>query len=368
MRMHLNKCIVCKYEKINTYRPKIDNLTEFRLNTHTVFEATACDFWGPIFCKHGPCNAAKGECYHEGVKKVYGLVFTCLSTRYCQLYLADNTKTDTFMRLFNQLCSRFGRPKFLISDNASYFRSAKTLLRKIFNEKIAKEQNLDWILSTQYSPHSNGAVEKLNHIIKSKIMRILKNAMLTHQQVFDLFDEVTGMVNSRPLAAQINGNNIDNVSPNMLVFGKNFDLFNDCRSTRNNILDAKTDFIKQLRHRRLLLNSMWRSFAQSYVEDMTLRTKFKDDGSQRQAAINDVVFFFDTRPKKKKTKGVKRVKGVKEPPTTSSPRSSWLIGRITEVFPDKLGIVRKARVLLRDGNSYVRSTRSIAFLETMESD
>ena len=356
IRAYLNKCIVCRNKKHVYYQPKMDNLKDYRLNSHKVFEATACDFWGPVYCKHGPCDAPKGTCPHEGVTKTYGLVFTCLSTRYCQIMVAEDTTTQTFLRLFNELCSRFSRPRYLVSDQASYFRSANTFLRKIYNEKFAKEQNLTWIFATANSAHSNGAVEKLNHIIKTKISTALRSSMLTHQGLQQLFFETQALVNGRPLAASLNGESVELVSPNLLVFGKEIEFFDDCRSTKNNVLDVKSDFVRQLRHRRILLNSIWKSFSRSYVEDMALRTRFKDDGSPRQAALGDIILYYHVGKKKKDKK-----LGAAE---TTSPRGHWLLGRITEVFPDAQGIVRKARFDLVGGLSYVRSTRHLAFLET----
>ena len=358
LRAHINKCIICRNLKSsnNFYQPKIDNIKEFRLDSKKVFHATSVDYFGPLHTQH---KCGKPKCSHAGIQNVFGLVFTCLSTRYCQIFLARDTKAETFLTHFEELCARFSKPQTLVSDCASYFKAASKMLNKMHDRNKAIDGNkVNWIFSTPVSPHSNGSVEQMIFQIKKKLMRILKNTFLTNSQLTQLFFETASLLNGRPLAAQVAGDNFETITPNLLVFGfDHLELISDAKSTRDNIIDVKNDYIKQLRHRRILLNTIWRSFSHSYIEQMTLREKFRDSSKNRQAKLNDVVLTFDE----------KRRKSNKLGDQTTSARGVWIIGRLTEIYPDKkTGIVRSAKVLLPDKRSFIRSVRRLAFLENME--
>lgn len=62
--------------------------------------------------------------------KVYGCLFTCLSTRACHLELVEDLSTDHFITALKKFIARRGRPQRIYSDNGSNFFGADNELWK----------------------------------------------------------------------------------------------------------------------------------------------------------------------------------------------------------------------------------------------
>ena len=65
--------------------------------------------------------------------KVYGCLFTCMSTRACHLELLDDLSTDHFIMALKRFIARRGRPQSIHSDNGTNFVGANNELRKYIN-------------------------------------------------------------------------------------------------------------------------------------------------------------------------------------------------------------------------------------------
>ena len=66
--------------------------------------------------------------------KVYGCLFTCLSTRACHLELVDDLSTDHFIMALKKFIARRGRPQKIYSDNGSNFVGADNELRNCIKQ------------------------------------------------------------------------------------------------------------------------------------------------------------------------------------------------------------------------------------------
>ena len=138
------------------------------------------------------------------------------------------------------------------------------------------------------------------------------------------------IVNNRPLTSvSSDPNDFEPLTPNHLLFLKTD------RLLPPGIFDVKDIYSrKQWRQVQYLANVFWRRWQKEYLPLLQQRQKWTHP--EHNLSINDVVLVVDN----------------------NLPRNVWLMGLVVEVFPDKSGFVRTARV--RTKNSII--TRPIVKL------
>ena len=105
------------------------SLPECRLEPGMVFRNTGVDFLGPMSVKEKRSEV-----------KVYGCLFTCMSTRARHLELVDDLSTDHFIMALKRFIARRGRPQSIHSDNGTNFVGAHNKLRKCI--KLLDEERI----------------------------------------------------------------------------------------------------------------------------------------------------------------------------------------------------------------------------------
>ena len=96
---------------------------ECRLEPGMVFRSTEVYFFGPMLVKE-----------RRRAVKVYGCLFTCMSTRACYLELVADLSTDHFIVALKRFIARRGRPQNIRSDNGTNFVGANNELRKCIKQ------------------------------------------------------------------------------------------------------------------------------------------------------------------------------------------------------------------------------------------
>ena len=106
------KCNYCYRETVQLLEQRMGSLPERRVPEEeclaAVFRNTGVDFFGPMLVKE-----------RRSEVKVYGCLFTCMSTRACHLELVDDLSTDHFIMAFKRFIVRRGRPQSIHSDNGT---------------------------------------------------------------------------------------------------------------------------------------------------------------------------------------------------------------------------------------------------------
>ena len=113
------KCNFCFLLTVKPQEQRMGSLPECRLELGMVFRNTGVDVFGPMLVEE-----------RRSEIKVYGCLFTCMSTRTCHLELVDNLSTDHFIMALKRFIARRGRPRSLHSDNGTNFVGANNELRK----------------------------------------------------------------------------------------------------------------------------------------------------------------------------------------------------------------------------------------------
>ena len=168
-------------------------LPRFRTQGGRPFETTRIDFAGPLIYKIS--KKEQGKCYI--------LIFNCATSRAVHLELTKTQTTDEFQRKFNAFIARKTRPRLIVSDNASVFKSTATWIRKIRKSERLQDylarQEIRWRFNLSKSPWWEGIYERLLKDIKKTLYKVLGMANLTYDQLESVVIDIEKHVNNRPL-------------------------------------------------------------------------------------------------------------------------------------------------------------------------
>jgi transposase InsO family protein len=121
--------------------------------TLQAFEKWSIDFVEPINLP-GKCTGAR-----------YFITLTEYLTRWDKAALKDCSATKAGQFIFDDIITRFGCPKILVSDQGTHFIN-KTV------ESLTEEFVVHHKKSTPYHPQANGIVEAFNKILETTLMKI----------------------------------------------------------------------------------------------------------------------------------------------------------------------------------------------------
>ncbi|XP_052690730.1 uncharacterized protein LOC128168601 [Crassostrea angulata] len=193
----LRKCTICKRHEGGPYRmPIMPPLPRKRVNESSPFTYTGVDYFGPIYVKT------------DGVtKKVWVCLFTCLVVRAIHLELMQDMSTEEFLHGLRRFIARWGKPKQLISDNASQFKLASNILEETWASTVRDpdvqsyiaNEDIKWQFIVELAPWMGGFYERLIGIVKRCLRKTIGKLCLTNEQLRTLVAETEAVVNSRPL-------------------------------------------------------------------------------------------------------------------------------------------------------------------------
>ena len=304
-----------------------------RLDGLTPFRNVGLDYLGPI----GYTGFDKEM---KVPKKLWVCLFTCLTTRAVHLEPVLNLETLEFLNALRMFISRRGLPLSIRSDNASQFKLAdkelKTLLSKINWSKIeafALEKNFEWKFIIPYTPHLQGATERLVSSIKKPIKKVLGNVKCTFRQMQVLLSEIEFLVNTRPLAPVQDDLPVP-ISPFQLLYGRNLTAL----PTQKNSQSLR--FADMWLKRKHLIAHFWKLWKHDYLLSLGVRRKWPTvntiDLLDKIVLLNDK----DLTP------------------------MQWRMGKVIRCIPSKDGLIRTVEVQLPNS----RVLRSVNTLSLFEQD
>ena len=121
IKCYIADYFVCrKYNALSFRYPRLTNLAKNRVNLNRPFLHTGVDFTGHLGIQTG----------EGGDKKVYLLVFTCLSIQAIRIELLQNLSAKSFVLALIRFTKLFDIPECIYSDNAKSFFAQCNIVKK----------------------------------------------------------------------------------------------------------------------------------------------------------------------------------------------------------------------------------------------
>ncbi|KAF2886826.1 hypothetical protein ILUMI_19347 [Ignelater luminosus] len=191
VRMIVNKCITCKRYKASHVNAEPVALPKNRVGNAVPFEISGVDFAGPVYLKEN--------------QKGWICLFTCAVYRAVHLELVTSLSTDAFLEVLRHVIARRGRSTIIYSDNGTNFTGAKNYLCKINWNKIKRYssvQKIEWCFNPPSAAWWGGWWERLVHVMKELLRKVLKKSSLTYEEVCTTLCDFEAIINSRPITYQ----------------------------------------------------------------------------------------------------------------------------------------------------------------------
>ena len=287
------------------------------------------DYFGPLLVKQGRSHV-----------KRYGCLFTCFSVRAVHIEIDHSLEADSFICAYQRFVSRRGKPKEIFSDNGTNFKGAERELREALerwnqdkiNDRLRQDE-VQWHFNPPEASHQGGVWERMIRSVRKILRSLLSEQLVNDETLLTLMAEVERILNDRPITAQSDSpEDHEPLTPNKLLLLKG----NVCLPLD---IIAKNDvYNKRWRAAQCLANAFWKRWIREYLPTLQYRQKWTKP--YRNFAAGDLVLMVDDRV----------------------PRGKWPKALITEVYPDKHGIVRQVR-LKTATNNLRRDVRKLCLLE-----
>ncbi len=327
----VNRCFFCRVRKAKQQFPFMADLPLCRAAIgDPPFSHSGVDLFGPIYIKQG----------RKRLKR-WAVLFTCLTIRCVHLEVVESCDTGAFINSVRRFVNRRGAPINMYSDHGKNFEGATTELEefvfKLDKTKItdfATTHQIQWTFNPPAAPHMGGAWERLVRSAKEVMYGLIKNYVLTDDQLLTLLTEVEHILNSRPLThLSEDVTDLDPLTPNHILLG----LHRNWVSIAD-ISEIDIDSRKQWKQVQGLRAEFWKRWVKEYLPTLTKRPCWR---SQRPTyVVGELVLLQDDDFK----------------------RGKWPMARITKLIPGKDGVVRVVELRTSKG-TYTRPVTKVYKLE-----
>lgn len=328
VRSVINKCVICKrFGKQHVQTPPV-SLPADRVNDSSVFNVTGVDLAGPLILK--------------GNKKAWIVLFTCAVYRAIHLELVTSLSTDGFLLGMRRFIARRGRPSTIYSDNGTNFIGADNLFKTIDWNVVEKHTTTTFRIQWKFIPPTaawwGGWWERMIQMVKKLIRCVLGRACLNYEEMNSILCDCEAVINSRPLTyLSEDPNGITPVSPAMFLQ----DIYNS-KVTDIDEIDSGS-LSKRIKYQQRLRENLRKRFRNEYLSELILhRGKFQDKINLK---VGDIVLIGSDIKK----------------------RIDWPLGRVTELYPGKDGVVRVAKIKTAS-SEFIRPVQRLYPLEVSSED
>ncbi|XP_060605456.1 uncharacterized protein LOC132757974 [Ruditapes philippinarum] len=331
IRKLISSCVVCRRQRVKFGEQKMSSLPKDRVTPDDPpFTFVGVDYFGPFEVKQG-----------RSYVKRYGVIFTCLTSRAIHLEVAASLDTDSYINALRRFISRRGQVTKIRSDNGSNFIGANRELKKAISEwnkhqiqSAMLQKNVDWQFNPPAGSHHGGVWERMIRTVRQTLHSVVKEQTLNDEALHTLFCEVESIINDRPITLNPDSHDdLEALTPNHLLLMKR----------KPNLppgIFVKTDSYTRRRWKQVqyMADLFWRRWTREYLPLLQERQKWFD--TKRNMSIGDIVLVVDS----------------------NAPRNSWLLGKVTDTIPDKLGYVRQVKLKTSFNNSLVRPVDKLCLL------
>lgn len=192
-----------------------------------------------------------------------------------------------------------------------------------------------WNFITARSPHQGELWEAAVKAGKSILLRAIGNKVLTREELTTVLAKVEAILNSRPLCPVKSNEGYEPLTPAHFLIRQPL---NDIplEETSNNYLS------RQYELQQSIIKGFWKRWVFPYLNQLQSRTRWKT--GYRNLKVDDLVLI-----------------------QSNSSVLYWLMGRVTEVYPDSNSNVRTISVTTLAGQVFKRSVQQLVLLSTKDS-
>ena len=324
------RCRFCLEKRKRLAGQQMGTLPSFRSEVSPSFSMTCMDLFGPF--------EIRDDCVKKGpriYKKVYGVLFTCASTRAVHLDIAVDYSTESVLHTVRRLIALRGEVKMIVSDPGSQLMGASREFiewRKGWDieqlERFGATKGLEWKSIMASTQHQNGVSEilvKLVKGVKKSLLHALGDTKLSLNEMNTLMLEVSNLVNERPIGLQPNSRtDSEYLSPNSLLLGRSSARISSGPFQSDQVF---TDDPKAAKTRFLLVQAItaqfWKVWMKIYFPSLLVRQKWHTE--KRNLVVDDICHLREE----------------------NAFRGEWRLCKVSKVFPDNDGKVRNVEVMVK---------------------
>ena len=286
----------------------------------------------------------------NSMTKSYIALFTCAVTRAVHLELVSDLSTENFLLALKRFISRRGLCKVIYSDNAKTFKRADQDLKELWKgikdpqlREFFSEKGIVWRFIAERAAWWGGFWERLVRSVKIILRKVLGRARLNFEEMCTILTEAEAIINSRPLTFV--HNDVDEpqpLTPAHFLVGQRLTCLppKPFPADTNHPTANKEEMTRRWRYRQRLMTNFWNRWRREYLLD--LKSAHRCDIPQPSLLkVGDVVLIGED----------------------NTPRQSWRLGRIQELFPGRDGLVRSCTVRTSSGTLLRRPIQLLYSLE-----
>ena len=288
--------------------------------------------------------------------EVWGCLFTCLKIRAVHLEIVESMSADSFILAFQRFVGWRGKPKMVISDNASQFKQGQEVIDRVWwnilkdetVQSYVAQEKIEWKWVTEYSPWKGGFYERLVGIAKRACKKALGKCSVTKEKLSTLLVGVEAVMNTRPLVYVGDDINSGEALTPAHFLGANCKLgLPDAATEEYSPSELSSDnLLESWRRGQVYLNNFWRIWSNDYLQIL------------RETHTNNL------KPIKGQVNRIPNIGEVVILKEDLIPRGRWKLGRIEELIESSVdGVHRAAVVRISSGKRLKRPYRLIYPLE-----
>ena len=312
-----NSCYRCRLVDKILAQQLMSPLPLSRLRPSPAWYVTSMDLFGPIMIKDSVKQRTK--------KKVWGVIFNCLSSRAVHIDVTEDYGTDSILQVIRKFMCVRKCPSEFLSDQGSQLIAAAKDIAELASwdwsqiEKFCTERKIKWTLAPAEGQHQNGVSEALIKSTKRTIKHTIGNHVCTAMELQTVLFEIANIINSRPLGI-ISGSDPSNpipITPNGLLTGDN------ANDVPQGPFDMTTPTTKRFRFLQQLVDAWWEQWYKVVLPSLVPSYKWMQ--RHRNVCIGDVCL-------------IRYNKDM---------RATYRLGRVTELKRGDDGLVRKVALEYR---------------------
>ena len=227
----ISQCIVCRKMTMQTQDAKMGPR---RGGFGTIpkdgscFNMIAIDYFGPFLAKPPKIRNTRINKHY----KIWGCAILCQQSRGIKIYPIEGYDTQSFITVFKTHCSLHGTPTSVLSDPMSAFKAASKEVSSsednsnnslMLQQTIEETFGVQWTFippGSQWRDPAERAIKSIKQMMDSVFSCEKGKPVLTLNEYWCLFSEISEMLNRRPIQGAIFEGTVSLISPNQLILGR----------------------------------------------------------------------------------------------------------------------------------------------------